>query len=119
MWIDLGISVRYIYIDDIFVNEKMVEEGYARVYWYNPDITLCPQIEEAEKRARENKKGIWADDEENPDTSKYDCSGNVYNCGDFLTHTDAQAVFEACGGVSNDVHQLDRDGDGIACESLP
>ena len=104
---------------NLFVNEKMVEEGYARVYWYNPDITLCPQIEEAEKMARENKKGIWADVQEQQDTFKNECGSNIYNCGDFLTHTDAQAVFEACGGVSNDVHQLDRDGDGISCESLP
>ena len=52
-------------------------------------------------------------------TSEYDCSGNIYNCGDFLTHTDAQAAFEVCGGPTTDIHRLDRDNDGIACESLP
>lgn len=46
------------------------------------------------------------------------CSSNTYNCSDFSTHSEAQAVFEACGGVSNDVHRLDADKDGIACESL-
>jgi len=115
-----GRLVRYVYVDDLFVNEKMVEEGYAKVYWYNPDITLCPQIEEAEKRARENKKGIWADvdDEQDVVVLGYECSSNIYNCGDFLTHTDAQAVFEKCGGVGNDIHRLDGDGDGVACENL-
>lgn len=47
------------------------------------------------------------------------CSFNAYNCSDFATHTEAQAVFESCGGTLNDVHRLDGDGDGVACESLP
>lgn len=46
----------------------------------------------------------------------YICSYDAYNCGDFSTHAEAQAVFDACGA---DVHKLDRDKDGIACESLP
>ena len=48
-----------------------------------------------------------------------DCSGNTLNCTDFSTHAGAQACFQACGGVNNDVHGLDRDKDGSACESLP
>jgi len=47
------------------------------------------------------------------------CSLNAYNCGDFSTHAEAQAVYEECGGVSNDIHQLDKDKDGSACETLP
>jgi len=48
-----------------------------------------------------------------------DCSGNVYNCSDFSTHNEAQSIYDCCGGVSNDIHRLDRDGDGSACETLP
>ncbi len=47
------------------------------------------------------------------------CSYNAYNCSDFSTHAEAQHAFEFCGGVSNDVHRLDGDDDGSACESLP
>lgn len=47
------------------------------------------------------------------------CSYNAYNCSDFSTHAEAQAVYEYCGGVTSDVHRLDRDKDGLACESLP
>jgi len=47
------------------------------------------------------------------------CNYNAYNCSDFDTHAEAQAVFEACGGVNNDIHRLDGDGDGVACEWLP
>jgi micrococcal nuclease len=49
----------------------------------------------------------------------YECGTNTYNCPDFSSHAEAQDVFELCGGVGNDVHSLDRDGDGVACESLP
>ena len=41
-----------------------------------------------------------------------------YNCEDFETWEQAQEVFESSGGVENDVHRLDRDHDGIACEAL-
>jgi len=40
------------------------------------------------------------------------------DCPDFDTHAEAQACFDYCGGVENDVHRLDRDKDGLACESL-
>ncbi len=56
---------------------------------------------------------------EQEESSGYTCSYNAYNCGDFNTHAEAQDVFEMCGGVSNDVHDLDRDSDGSACETLP
>lgn len=46
------------------------------------------------------------------------CSHDAYNCGDFKTHAEAQKVFETCGGIGNDIHGLDRNKDGVACESL-
>jgi len=50
---------------------------------------------------------------------KYECSYNAYDCGDFSTHAKAQEVFMYCGGVNSDVHRLDGDKDGSACETLP
>lgn len=46
-------------------------------------------------------------------------SGGDRDCGDFGTHAEAQAFFLAAGGPGSDPHGLDRDNDGIACESLP
>ena len=46
------------------------------------------------------------------------CSSNIYNCGDFSSHREAQECYESCGGVDNDIHELDRDLDGSACETL-
>ena len=42
-----------------------------------------------------------------------DCSFDKYNCDDFATQKEAQQLFEKCG---YDVHRLDRDKDGKACE---
>lgn len=47
-----------------------------------------------------------------------ECQEAVYNCEDFTTQPEAQRVFNQCGG-SRDVHALDGDDDGIACEALP
>jgi Excalibur calcium-binding domain len=42
------------------------------------------------------------------------------NCSDFSTHAAAQQWFQQHGGSpTNDVAGLDRDHDGLACESLP
>ena len=41
------------------------------------------------------------------------------NCSDFDTWQDAQAFYKAAGGPDSDPHNLDNNGDGIACESLP
>jgi Excalibur calcium-binding domain len=48
------------------------------------------------------------------------CEENVYNCGDFKTQSEAQEVYDTCHTSENpDRHGLDRDGDGVACQSLP
>lgn len=45
------------------------------------------------------------------------CSANIYNCKDFATQKAAQEVYEAClAQAGKDVHDLDRDKDGKACE---
>ncbi len=56
--------LRYIYLplEDgqiLFVNDYLVREGFAKVYTYPPDIKFDVQFKEAEKWAKENKKGMW------------------------------------------------------------
>ncbi len=43
---------------------------------------------------------------------------NDKNCDDFSSQAQAQTFFRDNGGPSNDPHGLDRDGDGVVCESL-
>ncbi len=42
-----------------------------------------------------------------------------YNCDDFATQEEAQAVYEKCAKNGLDIHGLDRNNDGVACQSLP
>ena len=53
------------------------------------------------------------------EVSGFDPFGPDRDCGDFDTQAEAQAFYEAAGGPGSDRHRLDRDGDGIACTSLP
>ena len=43
------------------------------------------------------------------------CESKIFDCDDFSTQAEAQIIFEFC---YTDVHRLDGDNDGIACESL-
>ena len=47
-----------------------------------------------------------------------DCSGDLYNCADFTTTSAAQSCYDYCiSQGKGDVHRLDADKDGLACES--
>ena len=119
-----GRLLRYVYFEDIFINGKLVEGGYAKVYRYAPDTKFCDDLDILETQAKNKYLGIWSEieDKEEPDinditSSEYICDFDFYNCGDFKTHKEAQAAYDACGGM-DDIHELDRDKDGIVCESL-
>ena len=56
----------------------------------------------------------WTKQGESENT-EYNCQSDTYNCGDFSTQAEAQEVLEYCG---EDIHRLDADGNGMACESL-
>jgi micrococcal nuclease len=44
-------------------------------------------------------------------------TGGDRDCSDFGSHEEAQRFFLENGGPSSDPHKLDRDHDGLACES--
>lgn len=47
------------------------------------------------------------------------CSSNSYDCVDFDTQAEAQACFDHCFSEQGDIHFLDGNEDGQACETLP
>lgn len=48
------------------------------------------------------------------------CAGNIYNCPNFSTRAQAQACFNYCVSLGvGDIHRLDGDNNGLACENLP
>jgi len=129
----------YVFLKDgTNFNKMMIEQGFAYEYTYNLPYKYQQEFKIAEQTAREQKIGLWADNvcgEPQEDTVptledifnsqtietpvKSNCGSNVYNCTDFKTHNEAQATYDYCGGVNNDIHRLDNDKDGEACESLP
>lgn len=57
-----------------------------------------------------------------PQSAVCACTGVDYDCkiSDFSTHAKAQACFEYCRSQGyGDIHKLDGNDDGLACESLP
>jgi len=51
--------LRYVYIDDTFINDYLVKEGYAKASTYAPDVKFSEQFAASEREARENKRGLW------------------------------------------------------------
>lgn len=100
------------------------QTAFAKVYRYPPDTSKCEELQIAEEKAKLSKFGIWSGTIQSPPptpplgSSTINCSTNIFNCADFKTQAEAQNIFEKCGGKTNDIHKLDQDKDGIACESL-
>jgi len=55
-----GRLLRYIYVDNIFVNAELVRQGLAEVKAYPPDTKYQDYLEQMESEAREAGRGIWA-----------------------------------------------------------
>lgn len=131
--------LRYVVVNNIFVNEYLVRYGLAQATSYPPDTSCDSQFKTAQAYAMSIGAGVWAptpvptvlrfvpiftDSPVNPTSpppSGGTCNCSIdYDCGDFSTHAAAQSCFESCGGsTSYNWSRLDADGDGIACESLP
>lgn len=112
-------------------NQKLITQGYARMY----DSTFSKRevFVTAEATARQNCVGLW-NYEASPTvtrtstpTSSQANADSVdlppkpadgdYDCSHFDTHEQAQYVYEQ---DTSDSHRLDgSDNDGKACESLP
>ena len=135
--------LRYVFLEDgTFFNKLMISQGYAHEYTYDIPYKYQTEFQQAETEARENKRGLWADEtcagdtltpivpsKPEPDSEPVpaltpildcDCSANNYNCSDFKTQTEAQAIYECCMlKIGTDIHRLDSDKDGLVCEGLP
>lgn len=137
-----GRTVGLVSVGDLVLNRHLVEYGYAWVYHRYCYKPFCSDWTELEAEAKAAKRGLWKNPKAIPpweyrsskrkksssarakqpvgSGSGCDCAGNRYNCSDFETQRQAQGCYDHCQKVKGrDVHKLDRDGDGRACESLP
>ena len=51
----------YVYIDGQMYNKLLLEEGLAKVATYPPNVKYVDEFVAIQKKARENKKGMWQD----------------------------------------------------------
>jgi endonuclease YncB( thermonuclease family) len=58
-----GRLLRYVYVDDTFVNAELVRQGLAWAEAYEPDTKYQDILEEAEAEARQDKIGLWQETE--------------------------------------------------------
>jgi endonuclease YncB( thermonuclease family) len=130
-----GRTVARVSVDGVDVNRKLVETGAAWVYrQYSRD----PSLLQVEAEAKAAKRGLWALPEAermppwewrrggavasakpkptllaaNSDSSGFSCSPRK-TCGQMSSCAEARYHLETCGN-----RRLDRDNDGIPCESL-
>lgn len=131
-------TVAEVFVGGQSINLAMVREGQAVAY--RDYLIGCDEAQylQAEKTAKLGRLAFWSQDNpimpwdwrrgvrvaESPSPSPTpqptqanlpDCVSSDCNCSDFNSQAEAQAVFNAFPG---DPHGLDRDNDGIACESL-
>ena len=56
-----GRLLRYVYVDDVFVNAELVRQGLAQAKAYPPNTKYQEYLEQMEAEARLAGKGIWED----------------------------------------------------------
>jgi len=120
--------LRYVFVENMFINYQLVYQGYAYSSSYPPDVSCSELFLEAQQSAKDNLRGLWLEPTEEAETevqkaveegregcdSSYPtvCIPNYppdLNCGDI-----SYKRFKVEG---SDPHGFDRDGNGIGCES--
>lgn len=142
-----GRRLGYVTVSGFDYGKWMISHGYAHEYTYDLPYQRQAAYKAAQRYADAHNLGFWspstcggnttqgvdkpkpkpapAPAKKQPPTSGGGGGGATEDgidkdCGDFDTHNGAQNYFKSQGGSpSNNVDRLDRDGDGIACESLP
>jgi len=139
-----GRALAYVWLGDgRLFNGLLVEQGFAVPLTIAPNDDLAARFRAAARRARTRSAGLWKACDGDPDrllaasqppsaavgrgsgapTSGRRERGRASadrDCSDFDTSNAAQRHFEgAGGGPGRNVDDLDADGDGRVCESLP
>ena len=129
-----GNLLRYVVVDDIFVNYEMIRTGYSRALIVAPDVSCGTAFLGAQSDAQSALLGIWSPTPIPTNTITLtptfttiprtptrtlpppcDCGRN-YTCNSFNTQDSAQACYNYCGpGVG----LIDKNNNGQVCESLP
>lgn len=102
-----GRLLRYVYIDNIFINDFLVRQGYAHASSYPPDVKYQDLFKSAEQEAKDNSRGLWpscpagtsqqSPNSQAPNTnSQSGCSikGNISASGEKIYHMPHQLYYD-------------------------
>lgn len=83
-----GRLLRYVYIDNLFINDFLVRQGFARASSYPPDVKYQDQLRQAGEEAKENNKGLWSTCSEVKAEMTGECQikGNISSTGEKIYH---------------------------------
>lgn len=137
--------LRYLWVDGVNINQKMIEEGYAYEYTYKLPYKYQTAFKATQKKASDANKGLWADDSCNGQRTKpapqpvaapapaptpapksapaaappqSNCDPNYTPCVPNVSHDlDCADIGHSVTVTGIDHHRLDRDGNGSGCEA--
>jgi len=98
-----GRLLRYVYIDDLFVNDYLIRQGFAHASSYPPDIKYQDQFRQAEQEARQNNRGLWSQcnlasqsSQQLGPSQSSDCliKGNISSSGEKIYHLPGQYYYD-------------------------
>jgi hypothetical protein len=126
-----GFLPRYVLAGSVFVNYQLVSMGYARVVSMPPDVACDVTLLSAQAVAKTALQGLWAPTPiptatitPTPTqtlipsfTPRPVCKCDArLTCKNFLSQADAQACFNYCESQGITLFNLDKNGNGTACE---
>jgi endonuclease YncB( thermonuclease family) len=128
-----GRLLRYVYLGATMVNAELARQGWAEAAKYPPDVAHADEFHSLAMAARASNLGCWPTGVFGPPISGgeritgtppsgvvCECGYNAYNCNDFSSRAEAQACFDYCKAQgAGDVHLMDGNSNGLACENLP
>ncbi|MBI2598647.1 thermonuclease family protein [Candidatus Curtissbacteria bacterium] len=100
-----GRLLRYVYlpageagVDDIFVNDYLVKEGFAQSSAFPPDIKYQDRLLQSQQRAQEQGKGLWSvcksDDKTTSQEEACLIKGNISTSGEKIYHLPGQRYYD-------------------------
>lgn len=102
-----GRLLRYVWVENIFVNDYLIRNGFAKLDTFPPDVKYASQFQSAQKEAQDNNRGLWAPKactesgastpgvaSQTAPTSDCLIKGNINSSGDKIYHTPGQRYYD-------------------------
>lgn len=94
-----GRLLRYVYVDNIFVNDYLVKEGFAHASTFPPDVKYQDIFRESARQAKSQGIGLWSSCQgqtSQTTSSQSSCliKGNISQSGDKIYHLPSQKYYD-------------------------